>query len=1029
MLQQKQGFSTELLKGRVHAGMMKGRSMRSIIEDIKVAHAERYGKLVLTSAAAINELKFKGLLDPSASFQPWSIEFFLKTHKLPDAQSLTDMWVKLVDPWVYASQQLRGSLEVRKMMMIDGTYKYAKRVKVWVDGKRHQPDEMKLVFFVANEIGQIIQWSFAKSEGHEEIGPLLKEAAKCYRTASGTGPALAVVRTNELTQQNGLGDGQNDDGGNDYGGYDEEGGESEDDDGMSTTEDVDDAGMPGLAQNGGDTEVTGDNNDDECDNDDDDDDGFVLAREYSDTEINTLFYADIDQIHFPDIPESRNIIVMTDNAFAMEKIIEEMGPNFRAGQDPKHLVWRPKKSIHLDYYKTTFSEEFSKQIYRENGQVFERKELFLNIRRLFGAVPADKIKDQLKFNRTFLKALLHIQSGHLTPPNGDNFHWENGISRKLLATSQLECHNLILNDVKPLRCIGPVVAPRVIELTCLKTNISQGEKFARIPPLHGQNIIDLIETTIFSTGVFPSTPQSDFALGLMANLPQLWKSPTEVRDQTRQDPKINQQIVSWSKVFQIPLPPRNEINGALLPDMRSQDITQHFVRPISSAAPAVSSLPHIVESFVTNVLKTTMPALKDQIPFSVEENRLLDRIRTEQVTESERYGVKCMKSSDLVTSILYNEYVMSVNRQHIKTRGLHAIQKALKNRKVDQRLEPSTERILKLKPPVLASAAKDGKFSDVETMFSRRVFATLCQKWKRDHGVPEEDETGTAVATSHEEVTNHDGEAPAREISELECLPPSIDNANVNSSALSLVSIFRSQTANRNNQILEGGNSFATSSSTSVVTNTNGPSNGILALNSTFAFTNEFGMQMRFPSFHVPVPPEFQHNAEPEPISPPELSKEVAKDLKEHSKLLQIVTYANTLSGRNKWDLVKEYAVNNVDVRYQDVASKWLKDTCRNYTTRMDTQASRQRAMTSTDGDGVVNTLEQSNQTIITSQQNLTLQQSTASLKRPASAEIANAAKRSPRQSCDMCRAKKKKCDGSYKKCLKKTKSGGSITT
>ncbi|KAJ3304621.1 hypothetical protein HDU76_005172, partial [Blyttiomyces sp. JEL0837] len=997
MLQQKQGFSIELMKGRVHAGLMKGRSMRSIIDDIKVARAERYGKLVLISAAAINELKCKGLLDPSASFQPWSIDLFFKTHKLPDANSLTDMWIKLVDPWVYASEQLRGSLEVRKMMMIDGTYKYAKRVKVWTNGKCHQPDEMKLIFFVANEIGQVIQWSFAKSEGHEQIGPLLKEAAKCHRPGSGSRPSLVLVAVDVGTCNTGdasYGQVQRDDGGGDGDGLDDSDGEMGDGDSTDNDEEAD-AGMPDLAEDNVNTEANSRNDDKNGDDDDDDsnddgDDGFVLAREYSDTEINTLLYSNIAQIDFPEIPESRNIIVMTDNAFCHGKYHRRNG-----SKDPKHLVWRPKKSIHLDYYNTTFRSEFSKQIYRENGQVFERKEMFLNIRQLFGAVPTDKIKDQAKFTRTFLKALLHIQAGHLTPPNGENFHWENGMYRKLLTTSPLECHNLLVNDVKPLRCIGPIVSSRVIELTCLQTNIAQGEKFGRIPPLHGQNIIDLIETTIFST---------------------------EVRDNIRQNPTVRQQVVSWSKVFQIPLPPRSEIRGALLPESRL------------SAAPPVSSLPHTVETFVTNVLKTTMPAIRDQIPFSVEEQRLLLRIRSEQLGDGEQYGVKIMATSELVTSILFNEYVLSSKNTTSNTRGLHAIRNALKILKIDQQIEPSTTRLLKLRPPRLTCSTTDGQFSDVEKLFSQRVFDTLGQyepkrsekkdhfravweyvtcidpqirkhsskfidnrydacmkKAKRNLSKLDKDETVVEISVSEQASTTR----PAGPTVEAD-----VTAATENWYMDNVTSVPETQ-----NSITMSLPSFHTVTSTVSATNPNGAFNWTSALNSSMPpFLGNIPTLPQPSSFYVPVPLEFQQDTVNAEASSFEVSKEILQELKEEEKLSQIAAYAESLSGGKKWSTVQDYAVRDVDKRYKFVATKWLNNTCRNYLKRIQLQDSSQSVATRAEPVSSVNTQQQPNlHTTTTQQSQLATNVNNAQLgkKRPASTQKATTAKKPRRQSCD----------------------------
>ncbi|KAJ3268171.1 hypothetical protein HDU76_011494 [Blyttiomyces sp. JEL0837] len=122
---------------------------------------------------------------------------------------------------------------------------------------------MKLIFFVANEIGQVIEWSFAKSEGHEQIEPLLKETAKCYRQGSGSQPSLVLVA--DVVGTCNTGDASYGQVRRDADGGDNDG-EMEDGDGTDNEEEAD-AGMPDLV----------------------------------DKNVNT---------------ESRNVIVMTDNAFA-----------------------------------------------------------------------------------------------------------------------------------------------------------------------------------------------------------------------------------------------------------------------------------------------------------------------------------------------------------------------------------------------------------------------------------------------------------------------------------------------------------------------------------------------------------------------------------------------------------------------------------------------------------------------------------------------------------------------------------------
>ncbi|KAJ3270978.1 hypothetical protein HDU76_011093, partial [Blyttiomyces sp. JEL0837] len=345
---------------------------------------------------------------------------------------LTNCWLKQTEAWVMAAKVLRQSIQVKKAIQMDGTYKYAKKVKVNIDGTNHSADETTVLYIAMNEIGQVIDWSWMKAESRDQIRPFLQNIV---RNHVGTQEQRQLLLTSTSSSSNMIS------GHHDIVEYDDE------------TEDFDEH-----------------------------EDGNQERGEEA-TEIEDAHEED----QLEDSNESRQIVVVVDNAFLIERLLEDMD-GCCIGQDPNHLMRQTSKCIDKDYLKMGFSQTYRKTIFHSNGQLVNQKQMFLDVRELFLSVPSESIINQKKFHGVFLRTLKHIQRGHLIPPNDNNIHSENGYDRRVLTESPLEGLNTEIRDIMPAKDIGLQVADRVLELNFMLINLRQGEKFGRIPPLNHCNL-------------------------------------------------------------------------------------------------------------------------------------------------------------------------------------------------------------------------------------------------------------------------------------------------------------------------------------------------------------------------------------------------------------------------------------------------------------------------------------------------------------------------------------------------------------
>ncbi|KAJ3277539.1 hypothetical protein HDU76_010323, partial [Blyttiomyces sp. JEL0837] len=417
---------------------------------------------------------------------------------------------------------------------------------------------------------------------------------------------------------------------------------------------------------------------------------------------------DTDLIDFAAIDESRQIVVVVDNAFLIERLLEDM-EGCRVGQDPNHLMRRTSKCIDKDYLKRGFSQTYRQTIFHSNGQLVDQKQMFLEVRELFLSVPSESIVNQKKFRGVFLRTLKHIQRGHLIPPNDNNIHSENGHDRRVLTESPLEGLNTEIRDIMPAKDIGLQVADRVLELNFMLINLRQGEKFGRIPPLNHCNLVSLIERVIYTRGVFPDNDQTDYALHLMAQLASTQRSGNST---TSIAPVISP-VKRWSSIFHIPTPKSESVENAVVrPKLQMNDIRKLLPNVRTKTGRGRDS-----EGYVLEMLNMSLAEIADQMDLNCEERRLLRSVRREQ--HFQRSTDSTFHDCKLVTTILYNEAVLAApNDITVHQRSYKAIKKALESMNVTFENESAPKY-----RPVYPKPREE--MSDYERAFASDVYTQL----------------------------------------------------------------------------------------------------------------------------------------------------------------------------------------------------------------------------------------------------------------------------------------------------------------
>ncbi|KAJ3279309.1 hypothetical protein HDU76_009550, partial [Blyttiomyces sp. JEL0837] len=159
---------------------MSGNSLRRLVFNVQTNRAQRFNKVLNLHATLITENKEQGnfLDDDQQTIPSMNSGQYMTLHKPPSRHMLTNCWLKQTEAWVMAAKVLRRSIEVKKAIQMDGTYKYAKKVKVNIDGANHSADETTVLYIAINEIGQVIDWSWMKAESHDQIRPFLQNIVR-----------------------------------------------------------------------------------------------------------------------------------------------------------------------------------------------------------------------------------------------------------------------------------------------------------------------------------------------------------------------------------------------------------------------------------------------------------------------------------------------------------------------------------------------------------------------------------------------------------------------------------------------------------------------------------------------------------------------------------------------------------------------------------------------------------------------------------------------------------------------------------
>jgi hypothetical protein len=158
-----------LLFELIKAGMM---APGGVSRELKIATANlasRHAFLVQRFAANAQEHG-----EPNGGAVMNQLQF-MKENALPDAKSWSDFWLKQTEHMQSVTNRLMDMARVRRVVQIDGTYKFSKHLfEVGPDKKRFTPENCKCLLLVLNEIGQICYYALCPAENREELKKAMK---------------------------------------------------------------------------------------------------------------------------------------------------------------------------------------------------------------------------------------------------------------------------------------------------------------------------------------------------------------------------------------------------------------------------------------------------------------------------------------------------------------------------------------------------------------------------------------------------------------------------------------------------------------------------------------------------------------------------------------------------------------------------------------------------------------------------------------------------------------------------------------
>lgn len=171
---------SKILMELVHEGMTSPHGLSSTVEHIQRRREKRYYKLLSLFADGVAR---KRAVNPAyIAPVPPSVGQYSSQQKSIGAETLSAAWLETTKIYSALCEQLMSTLKVKKVLRVDHSVKFCKRLKVWVGGtgKRESMSDTKMLLLLQNEIGQIVGRRLTRSENHDETRELLEYVKEAF---------------------------------------------------------------------------------------------------------------------------------------------------------------------------------------------------------------------------------------------------------------------------------------------------------------------------------------------------------------------------------------------------------------------------------------------------------------------------------------------------------------------------------------------------------------------------------------------------------------------------------------------------------------------------------------------------------------------------------------------------------------------------------------------------------------------------------------------------------------------------------
>ncbi|KAI9347418.1 hypothetical protein DFJ73DRAFT_761093 [Zopfochytrium polystomum] len=164
----KGGVSVELYERFVARCFYTAIGLKSSLKEILSIRSGRYAQLLQRFA------KRSEIISAEIRPTPPTLADYLDKNKPPDRKEMSSLWLKETAKFDHLASALMNSAKVTKSVSLDGTRKFAKRLRFRKGQQSANLKECHLLLLARNEIGEIVNRQFVASENQGEITEFLK---------------------------------------------------------------------------------------------------------------------------------------------------------------------------------------------------------------------------------------------------------------------------------------------------------------------------------------------------------------------------------------------------------------------------------------------------------------------------------------------------------------------------------------------------------------------------------------------------------------------------------------------------------------------------------------------------------------------------------------------------------------------------------------------------------------------------------------------------------------------------------------